>query len=104
MSKQAVQASLLEKKEQLETRISAIKADFKKGRSQDFAEQATESENDQVLDEIHQESKVELAQVNKALLHLEEGSYGYCESCHEAIHSERLSVLPYAVNCVNCAS
>jgi len=56
MSKQAVQASLLEKKEQLETRISAIKADFKKGRSQDFAEQATESENDQVLDEIHQES------------------------------------------------
>jgi uncharacterized protein YdcH (DUF465 family) len=48
--------TLLESKQtQLTKRIAAIEADFHKGRSQDFSEQATETENDDVLDEIHHE-------------------------------------------------
>ena len=54
-------ASALHTKEQeLAIRIVTIENDFKKGRSQDFAEQTTETENDQVLDEIHHEAKREL--------------------------------------------
>ncbi|GAA5135027.1 hypothetical protein [Thalassotalea piscium] len=59
---------LHEKQAELTTRISAIEADFKKGRSADFAEQTTESENDEVLDAIHREAKIELALVNEAII------------------------------------
>ena len=64
MTSQELKILLENKQTQLTKRISAIEADFHKGRSQDFAEQATETENDGVLDEIHHEAKIELSLVN----------------------------------------
>ena len=81
-----------------------IENDFKKGRSQDFSEQTTESENDQVLDEIHHEAKIELRQVNQALWRLEKNQYGLCVECAEPINAKRLNALPYANTCIDCAS
>jgi RNA polymerase-binding transcription factor DksA len=95
---------LLEKKQtQLTKRIAAIEADFHKGRSQDFSEQATETENDGVLDEIHHEAKAELKLVITALKRIEEGLYGNCEECDEPIKPERLIALPYTTKCIQCA-
>jgi DnaK suppressor protein len=94
---------LNDKQSQLLTRIHAIEQDLQQGRSQDFAEQTTESENDQVLDEIYLEAKQELLQVNLALSKLAQGSYGICSKCAEPIAVERLHVLPYASTCINCA-
>jgi len=91
------------KQEQLSMRILAIEADFHKGRSQDFAEQATETENDGVLDEIHHEAKAELNLVNEAILRIKDGLYGNCSSCDASINPERLMALPYATKCINCA-
>lgn len=51
-------SSLLKKKSELPPRISAIEADFKKARSQDFSEQTCENENNEVLNEIHQKLKL----------------------------------------------
>lgn len=94
---------LEDKKAELSQRISAIEADFKKGRSADFAEQTTESENDQVLDEIHQEAKTELSLVCNALTRISAGNYGFCETCNDEIAVERLHALPYTSTCINCA-
>ena len=43
-----------------------------------------------------------LAKVSVALRRLDEGSYGLCESCGQAIDHARLQTLPYATLCVPC--
>jgi DnaK suppressor protein len=102
MSEQLV-TTLTDKQVELTNRIAAIEADFKKGRSADFSEQTTESENDEVLDEIHHEAKAELSLVNNAILKLENGHYGICETCDDHINPERLKALPYTTTCIKCA-
>lgn len=103
MSTEKIYAQLREKQQELTTRIAAIEADFNKGRSQDFAEQATESGNDGVLDEIHHEAKIELAIVKQALQQIKAGNYGYCTCCSQAINIDRLTALPYTTKCIECA-
>ncbi len=103
MPQKEISQLLLKKQAELTKRISAIEADFHKGRSQDFAEQATETENDGVLDEIHHEAKAELKLVITALQRLDNGLYGLCEECDDHIKAERLLALPYTTKCINCA-
>jgi len=45
-----------------------------------------------------------IAEVDRALHKLDEGSYGLCDGCGEAIAPERLEVRPAAVLCIDCAS
>ena len=103
MNLQPISELLENKQAELLKRISAIEADFKKGRSADFTEQTTESENDEVLDEIHREAKAELQLIKAALTRLDNGHYGKCSECDSDIHAERLAALPYTTLCINCA-
>jgi YteA family regulatory protein len=43
-----------------------------------------------------------LDKVNDALRAIEDGSYGKCRKCGKDIGEERLKVLPYAENCIQC--
>ena len=43
-----------------------------------------------------------LAQVDHAMLKLEKGTYGICDSCNKAIAKGRLDFLPYAAMCADC--
>lgn len=43
-----------------------------------------------------------LAQIEIALKKLEEGTYGRCEVCDEAIPPARLQALPFAIRCTRC--
>ena len=45
-----------------------------------------------------------LEQVDAALSRIDEGTYGCCEGCGEAIASERLEALPFAPLCIGCQS
>lgn len=45
-----------------------------------------------------------LADVDRAIAKLDEGTYGICDSCGEPIPAERLEAVPSAVLCVRCAS
>ena len=103
MPNQEITILLEDKLIQLTKRITAIEADFHKGRSQDFSEQATETENDGVLDEIHHEAKLELSLVKSALKRINDGLYGSCIECDEPINPDRLSALPYTAKCIKCA-
>lgn len=43
-----------------------------------------------------------LADVREALRRLDDGTYGLCQSCGQAIDGARLEALPYASLCLSC--
>jgi DnaK suppressor protein len=45
-----------------------------------------------------------LADVERALAKLDEGTYGRCDSCGESIPAERLEARPWSVLCVRCSA
>ncbi len=45
-----------------------------------------------------------LRDVERALVKLEEGTYGVCDGCGVRIAPERLEAIPWAVRCVRCAA
>lgn len=69
----------------------------------DFEEQATQTQNDEVVDSLETETREELAQIERALERIEHGLGDECEACGEAIDPRRLQVLPYITLCVDCA-
>jgi DnaK suppressor protein len=71
---------------------------------QDFAEQAVQRENEEVVDALGNEARRELALVRDALKRMNEGHFGVCESCGEPIAPARLRALPHARMCAECAS
>lgn len=69
----------------------------------DFAEQATQSENDDVLAALDDEAQHMIMQVDAALSRIEQGSYGICKACSEPIANKRLLAAPYVTLCIGCA-
>ena len=69
----------------------------------DFAEQATERENDEVLDALDHSIQNEMRQIQVTLKRLDAGEYGVCERCEKKIPLKRLAALPHASRCVACA-
>jgi RNA polymerase-binding transcription factor len=45
-----------------------------------------------------------LADVDRALAKLDEGTYGLCDRCGAVIPQERLQALPWAVWCLSCSA
>lgn len=45
-----------------------------------------------------------LDQIDEALKRIEDGSFGQCEQCGTKIPNSRLEAIPYAAQCVHCAS
>ena len=53
--------------------------------------------------ETDRRRKVELQQIEAALGRIEDGDYGYCVSCGEAIARKRLTLNPTTPVCIDCA-
>ncbi|WP_220814569.1 TraR/DksA family transcriptional regulator [Pseudomonas paralcaligenes] len=83
-------------------RADAIRRDLALQRSPDFAEQASERQNDDVLHALLAEAEEGLRQVGLACQRLAEGRYGLCAGCGEAIAPARLQALPAAEFCLGC--
>lgn len=92
---------------ELEDRLAAINRDLRQ-RSEpvaaDFAEQATEQENVDVLYALEREGREELTLVQHALRRIEGGNYAECNRCGGAIAEARLKALPYTETCIGCAA
>jgi len=84
-------------------RANAIHQDLTRSHSADFAEQAQQRQNDEVLEALLAEAEEGLHQVGLAKLRLAEGNYGICLKCGEPIEPARLQVLPIATHCLACA-
>lgn len=96
---------LLSLRDEIMGRINAIEKDLhheERPIEKDFAEQVTQLENDEVLNSLDNEAKATVMEVNKALLRIENNTYGVCTKCHEKIDEQRLAIAPYASMCVLC--
>jgi RNA polymerase-binding protein DksA len=102
-----VRIQLIEMLEDLNSRLGKITEHVKHSDeplSKDFAEQATEAENNEVLDALGNAARQEVAQINQALARIDAGDYGICIECGDAIRKERLEALPFTAKCINCAA
>ncbi|HEY5138840.1 MAG TPA: TraR/DksA family transcriptional regulator [Methylococcales bacterium] len=70
----------------------------------DFAEQASQNENNEVMDYLGNSARTEIEMINQAIARIDNGQYGICQVCGEPISKERLEAVPYSNMCINCAS
>jgi len=102
----AIRQKLHAHKQELLTRAAKVRADITRSSGpleKDFAEQVVQMENDAVLAGISEATAAELAQINRALAQLDQGTYGICSQCGQPIGPRRLEVLPYSDRCITCA-
>ena len=106
-SHQDTRQRLEERLAQLTERLHKVESDRRRERNPldpDWEEQAITRQNDEVLDELDAEGHREVEVIRAALKRLDNGSYGICMTCDEPIAPARLEALPYAVQCIACAS
>jgi len=101
-----IHSVLVQRRDELLRRVNQLKNDVHQRTepfSADFAEQAVELENLDVLFELDAEGRQELARVNRALMRLESDEYEICAHCGNTISTARLQAIPYTDVCVDCA-
>ena len=106
MNTDAYKTRLVNLRDQLMQRVDALDKDLHREHQsieKDFAEQASQLENDDVLNALDDEAKNELMLINQALLRIENGGFGICQSCNQPIDEARLNAIPYAKFCIACA-
>ncbi len=92
------------KKDELEERLERVDASLRKTHAKDWSEQAQERENDEVVEALGSNIRVELHQINEALARVDNGEYGTCAVCDGPIRVARLEALPYTDRCHSCAT
>lgn len=105
-SLEAIAQRLQARRNELSHRANRVESDLRHERDplvQDFADQAIQRSNDEVLREIGGSAKDELRQIEVALRRLAAGDYFTCASCGKEIESARLEALPATDRCVSCA-
>ena len=99
----SVEASLKARLAELEARAARIEADLAEPHSADFAEQATEREDDDALEGQDALLAREITALRAALTRVDNGSYGECTRCGEPVGEKRLEAYPEAALCIICA-
>jgi DnaK suppressor protein len=70
-------------------------------RAGDYVAQVVEDRtNNQLADSL----AVTAASIRRALLLLDQGRFGSCQSCGQTIGTDRLQAVPWALSCVECQS
>lgn len=90
------------RKAELEGRLHKIEDDLDQTPNPDSEERATERENDEVLEGLGMQGQTELKAIDAALQRIEDGSFGTCVKCGEAISADRLEAVPHAALCREC--
>ena len=101
-----IRTRLLARRAELMGRSEAVAADLRHERDPlvpDFADQAIQRENEEVLHGIDESTRHLLQQVDVALARLERGEYSCCSRCGQDIETERLQAIPEADQCACCA-
>lgn len=102
-----IRDELVEMKRRIEGRLGKISADRMGDHgplSADSEEQATELQNEEVLDQLDVDSRERLIQIDAALNRMDSNTYGICVECGEPISVNRLKALPFAARCIACES
>jgi DnaK suppressor protein len=68
----------------------------------DVVDAALDAAQDEISSQLAEVESRELANIERALTSIKNGSYGKCEICGGRIPVARLNALPYATNCIEC--
>jgi RNA polymerase-binding protein DksA len=104
-NQQAIREQLAARYAEIQVRLAHITRDERhatKPLEADFAEQAVERENDEVLAALDDSIRAEMARIERTFARMDAGEYGICEACGQAIPPKRLEALPHATRCVAC--
>jgi len=105
----ALRRSLIAKREQIVKEAKSEISKYIKGETRQLVDTALDDGDWSVVDLSEEISlrqlnahKDTLQKIDEALLKLGEGTYGICEDCGEAISGKRLTILPFAIYCIDC--
>lgn len=102
-----VRSVLEEMRDSLSERLAVLTARPEPGSGIGFGKRVGDSTSmavERITDVAKQENLLaKLAQTERALVKLDEGSYGRCDVCDVPIDAERLEFRPYATRCVEHA-
>ncbi len=70
--------------------------------SSDTADAAFDAATEAVTSSLAEMEARELEQIERALIRLQNGTYGKCENCGQKIPVARLNALPYCTYCIKC--
>jgi DnaK suppressor protein len=105
---QAIRAELEARRDSTRERIAALTKRPERGSGLGFGKRIGDGTTEAVsrLTDIGVGQSLEqtLARTERALRKLDEGTYGICDDCGEAISPSRLRALPEGVLCLKCAS
>ena len=105
-----IREALTARRDELREEYSVHLADIAELQRGRFTDSAGDDQADTGSKTFEREQEISLAhsilersaQVERALERLDEGSYGWCERCGNAIPVERLAAFPSATLCVTC--
>jgi DnaK suppressor protein len=86
----------------LHSDMDALRNDQATDTTGDSADAAFESGSEEMASQLAELDARELAQIERALQKLKQGTYGICEVCSQKIGVGRLNALPYSTLCINC--
>jgi DnaK suppressor protein len=89
---------------ELQGRQKRISLDLAEPLNRDSSEQALEMEDDDSLRAQAALIAREIASVKRALMRIDNGTYGECVRCGDEIAPKRLEARPEAALCFECAS
>ena len=111
MNRKDLEKRLLDERERILREIEELDADLSKsledssGESpydQHMAETAAVTLEREIDLTLQHNARAALAQIDRALRKLEDGTYGRCDKCGKMIGEGRLSIAPFATLCVDC--
>jgi len=98
-----IESALKAKLSELLGRAEIIEADLRQPLDADSEEQAVDLADDESLAGVDAVLRQEIHEIRDALLRIENGTYGVCASCGDAIGAARLAAQPTATRCIRCA-
>ncbi|HEY6105603.1 MAG TPA: TraR/DksA family transcriptional regulator [Anaeromyxobacteraceae bacterium] len=76
---------------------------LREGRSPDWVDQASDEGAAQLLADLTDRERAEVAEIDAALARIERGAYGKCLSCGGPVERGRLKAIPEARQCLACS-
>jgi RNA polymerase-binding protein DksA len=103
--RQHIREMLLTMREDLVGQVSHLKNDsLRRDDEVNTVEDGTDAFERQFALSLASSEQEAVSQINEALRQLEEGTYGACEHCQNAIEKARLEALPFVKTCIVCQS
>ena len=100
---EAAGRQLQERLVELLQQVGRIEGDLRSAHDRDWSERANELQNDEVLEGLDEMGLREVRQIRGALERIAGGHYGVCAGCGQPIGAARLTAVPTAVTCLQCA-